>query len=474
VLCPKCQHRNPDENRFCGQCGCELTKPVKTIYPREGFDEVEFPAVSDADLGIPRLRRKTSPLASSANGSTAPGPYLSQPAGEAGSPSFMETSEPKKAETAQEKRVDSAIAVPSRPQVIHGPSFLGLADPPDPNFLSDIEEPSHARRNWLLFALALVAVLAFAEWRNIRTSGLNLAGTMKLVLPHKKGEQPKPANTGTADTSSATGPATNGQPKMEVNPVNAETANQNSTPRANSSNNTADNYATEPQGIAPSQPGTATASPASNSAHQPTNGLGKSDSASPQKGRTADNQQLQNTAVKDNSSSTFADDNTQPTTEKITTKAHDTRNAHATRPKPAAPPAGEEELARAESSNSPKTAVKWLWISTSKGNLDAPVRLADMYAAGRGVPKDCEQATVLLRSSARRGNPRAAARLGMYYAIGRCVDLNRAQAWRWLNIAQKGEPGSDWIAQYRRRLWAEMTPGERDRAANGPTDRASE
>jgi hypothetical protein len=62
----------------------------------------------------------------------------------------------------------------------------------------------------------------------------------------------------------------------------------------------------------------------------------------------------------------------------------------------------------------------------------------------------------------------------MYYATGRCVDLDRAQAWHWLSIAQKGEPGSDWISQYRRRLWSEMTAGERARAGNGPTARASE
>jgi hypothetical protein len=472
VLCPKCRHRNPDENRFCGQCGGELTKSVKTNYPREGYDEAEFPAVSDNDLG---LRRKASPLAPSEYGPTASRPYLSQSAEDAGSRTLVDSKEPGKAEIVRERPNEKSPALamaPVRSQGIHGPSFLGLADPPDPDFLlSDIEEPSHARRNWLLFALALVSALAFAEWRNIRSSGLNLnlAGTMKLVLPHKKGEQPKTAETGAAETRGENGTANNGQPIVEVNPVNGA-SNQNSTQPANP----AENSGGAQQGSESPQTGTATASPDSSSTDQPSNIQGKNENASPQKTPTADNRQQQNSAAEDNSSSGSSDGNAQPAAEKTTAKSRDTRASRAAKSKPAAPDAGEEELARADSASSPETAAKWLWVATSKGNLDAPVRLADMYAAGRGVRKDCEQATVLLRSSARRGNPRAAARLGMYYATGRCVDLDRAQAWHWLSIAQKGEPGSDWISQYRRRLWSEMTAGERARAGNGPTARASE
>jgi TPR repeat protein len=131
--------------------------------------------------------------------------------------------------------------------------------------------------------------------------------------------------------------------------------------------------------------------------------------------------------------------------------------------------AGADDLARAEKASDPATAANWLWAATKKGNTDAPVRLADYYANGRGVPKDCEQATVLLRSSARRGNPRARARLGMYYATGLCVAQDRSQAWHWLSLAHQSDPGSDWIEQYRQRLWSQMTPDERARSNSSST-----
>ena len=95
--------------------------------------------------------------------------------------------------------------------------------------------------------------------------------------------------------------------------------------------------------------------------------------------------------------------------------------------------------------------------------------LADYYANGRGVPKDCEQATILLRSAARASNPRASARLGMYYATGQCVPQDRAAAWHWLSVAHENDPNSDWVEQYRRRLWSEMTPDERARSGGGPS-----
>jgi hypothetical protein len=131
--------------------------------------------------------------------------------------------------------------------------------------------------------------------------------------------------------------------------------------------------------------------------------------------------------------------------------------------------AGADDLARAEKASDPATAANWLWAATKKGNTEAPVRLADYYANGRGVPKDCEQATVLLRSSARRGNPRARARLGMYYATGQCVAQDKMQAWHWLSLAHQADPGSDWIEQYRQRLWSQMSTDERARAGSDRT-----
>lgn len=456
MLCPKCKHRNPDENRFCGQCGCDLAKSALTIYPREGYDEADLPPVSEVEPGVPRFGRDLPPLTSAHT------------------------------EHAQAKRVTES-PLSRRTEGIHGPSFLGLADAPDPDFLAELEEPrSHARRNWLLFALALVLVLAFAEWRNLRNSGINLAGTMKLILPLKKGEQPKPPETGANDTQNENGPVNDGKPDMVVNPVNSGAApDQKSTQGADaqSTNRAAASEGAAQQGTGSPPGATAPTSPSSssNSAAQPANASRKNDSASPQEPPTADKQQTQET--KQDASNSFGDANADTSgTDSATAKEESAPKAplksraavRAAKSKPVPSPAGEEELALAESAGNPETAARWLWAATSKGNLDAPIRLADMYATGRGIPKDCEQATVLLRSSARRGNPRALARLGMYYATGRCVHQDRAQAWHYLSLAYRHDSASDWIRQYREHLWSRMTPEERARAGNGPTTNASE
>ncbi len=516
MLCPKCQHRNPDENRFCGQCGCDLAKSAPTIYPREGYDEGDLPSVSEVEPEIPRFRRDVPPLSQSEYGPPADVPRVT-PASEP-SPASTETRTPVKETSSSSKSqedlssfggsnsilfsVDPKRSVPTEPlretpgepeegkrsQGIHGPSFLGLAEAGDPDFLDDLDEPrSHARRNWFLFALALIAVLAFAEWRNIRSSGLDFAGVMKLSLPHKKGEQPKPAENAATDAHSESGPANNGQPEITVNPLNSNTGNQkpaqadntlldsNGNAQQNSANSSA---AQQGSGSAADQEGGAQQAGAAGTAQNPDKSKATNDKNStngqkpgtePTKNTPPDSAKADNSGADDSGAS--ASGTADKTKRSAPAKSVAKRSHGAAEPK-ASP--GDAELARAESASSPETAAKWLWASTSKGNLDAPVRLADMYANGRGVPKDCEQATVLLRSSARRGNPRAAARLGMYYATGLCVQQDRSQAWHWLALAHQKDPNSDWITQYRQRLWSEMSAQERARAGNGPTARASE
>ncbi len=56
-------------------------------------------------------------------------------------------------------------------------------------------------------------------------------------------------------------------------------------------------------------------------------------------------------------------------------------------------------------------AVKWLWAAVEKGNTNAAMLLADLYAWGRGVPQNCEQARVLLIRASKRGSAEAAQQL---------------------------------------------------------------
>jgi hypothetical protein len=85
---------------------------------------------------------------------------------------------------------------------------------------------------------------------------------------------------------------------------------------------------------------------------------------------------------------------------------------------------GREELAMAERELSEATgahhaeAAQWLWKSIAKHNSEATLLLADLYLKGDGVPKNCDQARVLLDTAARKGIAGAAERLRNLQAFG--------------------------------------------------------
>jgi len=80
---------------------------------------------------------------------------------------------------------------------------------------------------------------------------------------------------------------------------------------------------------------------------------------------------------------------------------------------------GSEELAMARrylsgTGGQPRNtaeAVDWLWKAVAKRNLDATLQLSDLFLRGNGVPKNCDQARVLLQAAATKGNSGAAERL---------------------------------------------------------------
>lgn len=131
---------------------------------------------------------------------------------------------------------------------------------------------------------------------------------------------------------------------------------------------------------------------------------------------------------------------------------------------PANPQPGQQELAKAMDASDPAAAAAWLWKATSRGNPVAPVRLADMYIKGQGVPRSCEQALVLLRSAATRENAPARNRLASLYANGTCVARDRVRAYQLMSSALAADPTSEWAEQNRQALWNQMTAEERAEA----------
>jgi hypothetical protein len=82
------------------------------------------------------------------------------------------------------------------------------------------------------------------------------------------------------------------------------------------------------------------------------------------------------------------------------------------------PQNGAAELALAEDFLNGRThprntaeAAKYLWRAVGKENPSAILLLSDMYLAGDGVPRSCDQARLLLSAAAREGVPQAAEKL---------------------------------------------------------------
>jgi Sel1 repeat len=64
-----------------------------------------------------------------------------------------------------------------------------------------------------------------------------------------------------------------------------------------------------------------------------------------------------------------------------------------------------------------REAAQWLWKAVGKGNVAATTTLSDLYLRGDGVPKNCDQARLLLDAAARKGGRAAATRLGHLQAF---------------------------------------------------------
>jgi len=86
---------------------------------------------------------------------------------------------------------------------------------------------------------------------------------------------------------------------------------------------------------------------------------------------------------------------------------------------------GDAEFAMAErylreksGPGSSAAAANSLWAAVKKGNISAEIALADLYARGDGVTKNCDQARVLLRAAAEKGSSIASQQLARVVRSG--------------------------------------------------------
>ncbi len=352
------------------------------------------------------------------------------------------------------------------PAAISGPSFLGLSDAPEPAGATgdEVDARQPARGRWRIGLVAavllVVGVLGVLEWRAQVHQTNN--GPIEIVkMKMRDLARNKPAETTTPAASSSVNADSTAKPEMQVDP--ASTA-QNQAP--NPSATTASNATNGPTGPNAST-GTGTPANSANSvpssgstpAGQVAAGPPQNSAVKPAQAPVAPNPNTEKPSARSDNASQSARSSPAPSGDKGTSASQPANPSGEVVAKKAAP--GADEIAKANNASDSAAEAAWLWKATAKGNPDAPVRLADMYAKGDGVPRSCEQALVLLKTAATKQNAVARNRLASMYGSGTCVPRDRVEAYRWLSSALDANPNSDWARQNRDLLWRQMTPEER-------------
>ncbi len=329
-------------------------------------------------------------------------------------------------------------------------SFLGLSDPVVTTPSADEVTPPSGTR-WLLWmsVLLLVAVfggLGFLEGR----AGMDhaYAGSIAIIKEQYSKLRQRVSELTAPKPAAPTEPPA-AQPLSEVKPTSPEQPATKPPAEAASNSTPASAPATQPAAMPDQQPS-------------------KSADTSAQSAPANDTSTTPPASVPPPAVATQ-----KPAAEARATPAPDTTAAKhelATEPplvtvKPKSKPdPGQQELANALAASDPAATAAWLWKATSRGNPVAPIRLADMYLKGKGVPRSCEQALVLLRSEAAKDNAPARNRLAALYANGTCVARDRVRAYQLMSSALAVDPTSEWAEQNRKELWEQMTPQERAQA----------
>jgi hypothetical protein len=233
--------------------------------------------------------------------------------------------------------------------------FLGLSEG-TPDYEDEELRPSNLRRNVLLSVLALGVVLMAWQWPTIRDYGLHRYG---LPSAPESFSQAKPGNAG-VPTSSTESVA---QSTPELPPAVADRA-----------------------GADHARPVRQTRKSREFASHAESNRQAEAMSSGTMGATNASVPGNQSPSISNQSSAT------------------------------ALP--GAFEMNRAIRAGDAELRATWLWRAVGKGNPQAPVELAKMYAQGSGVTRNCDQAQVLLRGAAEKGNEQARLNLQQIRAQG--------------------------------------------------------
>lgn len=383
-------------------------------------------------------------------------------------PRFLDFNEPPVPSVLADSKPEDSVTP------ISGPSFLGLSDAPEEQAATAVElvaeEPAQGRwRIWLATAVVVVfGALGFLEWRaQVHQTSNGPVEVIKMKMRSLTRGKP-PESTSTEAAPAAATSDSSSKPEMQVEP-SPQPQSQNPTANATSAPATTGAASVPTTSAATTIPGNSAPVTPSPNANQPAAGQA---TAKPLPNQTPN--ATQSNAGPNSGSKTAADTNRADASKLTGPPASSAAGSTPGKAKPSPQAAdddqdvvvrkivpGTDEVAKADNASDSAAAAAWLWKATAKGNPAAPVRLADMYVKGDGVPRSCEQAMVLLKTAAEKENSMARNRLASMYSSGTCVQRNRVEAYRWLSSALAANPTSDWAQQHRDQLWQQMTPEER-------------
>jgi hypothetical protein len=331
-----------------------------------------------------------------------------------------------------------------------GTSLLGLSDPVATPTLSPDEVARPSGTRWLLWTSIAVLIAVFGGLGFLQgRAGMNHAFAVSVAiikqqysrLQQRVSELRAPAPAAPTESPAA-------QPLSEVKPTSPEQS-AGKPPAESASNSTS--------------VGAPTTQPAATPDQQPSKSPDTSAQSAPADTSTTPPASVPPPAVATQKPAADAPPSSAPDTTAAKHELTGEPPLVAVKPK-SKPDPGQQELANALQASDPAATAAWLWKATSRGNPVAPVRLADMYIKGKGVPHSCEQALVLLRSEAAKDNAPARNRLAALYANGTCVARDRVRAYQLMSSALAVDPTSEWAEQNRKELWQQMTPEERAQA----------
>ena len=111
-------------------------------------------------------------------------------------------------------------------------------------------------------------------------------------------------------------------------------------------------------------------------------------------------------------------------------------------------------------------AAAWYQKAADKNNMSGELHIAALYRdGGKGFARDMAQAAVWYQKAADQGDVEAQATMGTLYSMGQGVAVNYAEAYYWLDLAAavKG-PKQEMYAAHRQMMGEHITVDEQDAA----------